>query len=334
MNRLKGVDPLIRLALVCVALWAGPAAAEPEWRGRPEDFADGLKLQQMVRGDIDGDGRSDAAMVLSEPFKTPQGEAFVRRHLVVVRQTQPGRFRLAARSTRALLRADEGGVFGDPLQPLAIRNRVLIVSHYGGSNWRWSYTDRLTWRQGQLQYIGRTDVSQFTGDGSLISRDTNLSTGDVIVRRQAGAATAHTDMHRFHEVQVVPATIAPTSPTLRDWDAPVTRLRAGVSRVRVQACTVGDTVYLRVAGHAGDEPRLRPFRKGEAPRPLRRIKQGDRWLAAYPLKGFRFVGDDELDHLPPLALQVGAQAYPITCRRKKTGGALTLADCLRSTPPD
>ncbi|MEB3330185.1 MAG: hypothetical protein VKQ33_13220 [Candidatus Sericytochromatia bacterium] len=320
--------------LVAPAHLAAAAGQPPDGALRLADLARGLQVEQVVRGDLDGDSRPDAALVLAEPAQTPSGRRIIHRHLLVALQTREGRHRPVARSRVALLRADEGGVFGDPLEGVTIRGRVLVVSHYGGSNWRWAHTDRFAWLGGQLRYIGRTDTTSFTGDGSAITRDTNLATGDVIVQRQAGRATPRTDRHHFHEIRAVPVASLPPWQGAADWEAPVTRLRRGATRLRVQACIAGDALFMRVAGAGRAVPTLRRAGPGPVLAPTRTWRQGERWLARYRLPDVPVGQDEVLDELPRLTLQYGAASFAVTLRRKGTPGGLTLADCVRAGKPD
>ena len=54
-------------------------------------------------------------------------------------QQEKGDYTLAVRNDEAVFRNNEGGVFGDPHEPVEVSEGSFTVSAYGGSNWRWAY---------------------------------------------------------------------------------------------------------------------------------------------------------------------------------------------------
>lgn len=92
-----------------------------------------------------------------------------------------GSFNLALSKADYILAADEGGVFGDPLVGLTInKKQAFSIEVYGGSNWRWGYTDTVQFRKGDFYVIGKESTSGWTGDGRFESKSENLITGEVV----------------------------------------------------------------------------------------------------------------------------------------------------------
>ncbi|RQS20305.1 hypothetical protein DIE03_33495 [Burkholderia sp. Bp8992] len=78
---------------------------------------------------------------------------------------------------------NDGGVMGDPYQPLDISHGSLLVRNYGGSSMRWGETWRVTTRNGQWIVAGWDEDSwnfRWDGGGSSESHTSvNALTGDV-----------------------------------------------------------------------------------------------------------------------------------------------------------
>lgn len=94
---------------------------------------------EVASADLDRDGRTDYVVVVA-PVRaagdTSGAEEVPRPLLVLV--AAPGGLRLAARSDRAVMCAECGGMMGDPFMGISARAGGFTVEHYGGSAWRWT----------------------------------------------------------------------------------------------------------------------------------------------------------------------------------------------------
>ena len=96
-----------------------------------------IEVLAMDMGDLTGDGAPEyAAAVQTENVIDGQ-----RERLVVVFRLQQGQWVLWQSSPSPILGSEEGGVLGDPFAGLGIQDQMLHISHFGGSNWRWSMDD-------------------------------------------------------------------------------------------------------------------------------------------------------------------------------------------------
>ncbi len=85
----------------------------------------------------------------------------------------------------AVLGADEGGVFGDPLEGLTVNKKgSLMLSFYGGSAWRWGMTFTIQFRKDNFYLVGYSDNYGWTGDLRWDTSDTNFLTGLIIKTHQ------------------------------------------------------------------------------------------------------------------------------------------------------
>lgn len=76
------------------------------------------------------------------------------------------------------LNADEGGVFGDPLNGISLNQKgSILMDFYGGSAWRWGHTYTIQFRQDNFYLVGYTDQYSYTLDGSFNGSDINFLTG-------------------------------------------------------------------------------------------------------------------------------------------------------------
>lgn len=96
-----------------------------------------------------------------------------------------GGFALAFSNDKMVMGGDEGGVFGDPLEGFEERKSGAIALHvYGGSAWRWSFTDVMQFRNGDFYVIGQDSYHGFTGDLRSDTKSVNLITGRVVETSQ------------------------------------------------------------------------------------------------------------------------------------------------------
>ncbi len=139
-----------------------------------------------ARGDLDKDGRTDLALIIESKEKMPEDRSWPgtdwstedeARTLVILFARKEGGYRLAVQDHRVILRAGEGGIMGDPLEGLLIRNGVVVLQYYGGSAWRWSIIAGFRYQGGAFHLIGYTRESFNIHTGEHEETDYNLSTG-------------------------------------------------------------------------------------------------------------------------------------------------------------
>lgn len=164
----------------------------------PEDWtelrdADGEPVR--VVGDLNKDGVQDAATVI-EKAVPGEGEA-PERALLIAFGKPDGSYKLSIIADHVLLRADEGGVWGDPFDGLEINRGSLVVSEYGGSNWRWYNRYRFRYQDADWFLIGMTSGTYFNGgeepEEQATEEDYNLLTGDYIIKGHEENGKAHVE---------------------------------------------------------------------------------------------------------------------------------------------
>ncbi|AXK40514.1 hypothetical protein [Crenobacter cavernae] len=128
--------------LSCLALLPAITLAEPV--AVPAELQPfvlkGYAPLALAKADLDGDGRDDYLLVLDKKTAGPDAarNSEDARPLLLIRRDEGGALRLAKRNDKLVLCAGCGGVFGDPFGGIEAKRKSFTVSHYGGSNWRWS----------------------------------------------------------------------------------------------------------------------------------------------------------------------------------------------------
>ncbi len=147
------------------------------------------KVLKSVQGDLNKDGLDDIAAVIEKEGNSSES---AQRILFIALQKPDKLYYLSIQSDKAILKADEGGVWGDPFSDLSIENGSLLITFYGGSNWRWEKIYRFRYQDNGWYMIGATIKSNFTGTYEATEDDYNLLTGDMIKIETSGEGTKKT----------------------------------------------------------------------------------------------------------------------------------------------
>lgn len=149
------------------------------WKILEKDKDNPIKAE----GDLNKDGIIDFAAIIE---KTTNTEEAPPRALIIAFGNKDNTYSLSINAEKVILRADEGGIWGDPFDSLSIDRGSVVVSDYGGSNWRWYNKYRFRFQNNDWYLIGATMGSYFTGTTTRENADEedyNLLTGDYIVRK-------------------------------------------------------------------------------------------------------------------------------------------------------
>lgn len=132
-----------------------------------------------VSGDLDMDGVNELVIAFT-PINDPSED--LPRKLIIYKMAD-NQWVVWKKSDQALLGSLEGGVMGDPFGEIVIKNGILIISHQGGSSWKWGHTDKYRYQDGEFYLIGYTSIA-----GRLCEYwkqvDFNLSTGKMVVKKE------------------------------------------------------------------------------------------------------------------------------------------------------
>lgn len=138
----------------------------------------------VVQGDLNKDGIKDVATVIEElEFDTEDAPL---RALLIAFGTANDSYTLSIIADKVILPSDSGGVWGDPFDSLQIERGTIVVSDYGGSNWRWYNKYRFRFQDNDWYLIGATMGEYYTGTQTPDTgneEDYNLLTGDYKIRK-------------------------------------------------------------------------------------------------------------------------------------------------------
>jgi hypothetical protein len=196
-----------------------PPLRVPEMAESPAAFVpNGWRLEQetLKEADLDGDGKADAAFVISNGgLNTDANEPTVVKHvLVLTLRGADGKLHRSLVNDGAVLDGDEGGVFGDPFQALSIERGAVVINHYGGSRDRWSFTHRYRFHEGQWMLIGLElgSTDSLDPENHYDDQEVNISTGEVSAREKGNSEGKKKMPERngeYYELEVMPVETAP-----------------------------------------------------------------------------------------------------------------------------
>ncbi|HAK45585.1 MAG TPA: hypothetical protein DCO79_06660 [Spirochaeta sp.] len=155
---------LLQSAILLVILSSCTTAAYTEGSSEEEDeqaegavfesyIPDGWSVLSSVEADFNNDALIDIAAILE---KSEDEDSLYPRTLIILFQNSMNSYTLSAATDTAVMRANEGGIWGDPFESLTVSGSDIVVEFYGGSNWRWynkynfTYRDNL-WRLSELR---------------------------------------------------------------------------------------------------------------------------------------------------------------------------------------
>lgn len=159
------------------------------------DFVlDGWKIEEMVRGDLNGDGKADLAIKLAHIEEGREGGIGGDRALVVVFD-DGAKWKRVAASKSILQCVDCGGAFYGVMPApagLTIDKGVIIIENEHGSR----NVDTSTYRfrydkaSGRFILIGYDFVDNDRGTGAWVNESTNYLTNVRIVKSGKGKRTS------------------------------------------------------------------------------------------------------------------------------------------------
>lgn len=154
----------ILLIIICLQIPVTFFAQQSAIRNSiPENYE--ILNEGITKGDLNKDGIEDVVLALSPVWEKVEGgleksgiDSIPQRLLIILFGTKTG-YEQSVITSKAIMCKDCGGIFGDPFAGIAIIGNVLEIYHYGGSNWRWSYTHKFRYQGNGFYLIGRKSIS-------------------------------------------------------------------------------------------------------------------------------------------------------------------------------
>jgi len=101
--------------------------------------ANGYEMLDYITGDLNGDKRADAILILRVPGEDTLLDDTPLRPLILLMRQPNGKLKQEKRSDNIIMCRHCGGLFGDPYEDTKIYDNGFTIDFYGGGNWRWSY---------------------------------------------------------------------------------------------------------------------------------------------------------------------------------------------------
>ena len=174
---------------------------------------DNWMVIETAKGDLNNDGTDDLAVVFESKKITDETRTYGDNNSEIIKETQKPRilaiffkdqstnsYNLSTQNNDFILRSEEGGKLGDPLNQIGIKDQQLYLRFQGGAEWRWElgYTFKFENKDWFLTSAINLYFNQNTGDmtervydfktrelfttvGNLHSRDiANRKTSEVL----------------------------------------------------------------------------------------------------------------------------------------------------------
>ncbi|AZI27041.1 hypothetical protein EA772_17505 [Pedobacter sp. G11] len=134
---------------------------------------------ETTTGDLNGDGRDDVAVIYESDKITDEARTYGDNNSEIIKETQKprilaiyfkdkvtGSYRLSTQNNDFILRSEEGGKLGDPLNQIGIKDQQLYLRFQGGAEWRWEmgYTFKFENKDWFLTSAINLYFNQNTGD--------------------------------------------------------------------------------------------------------------------------------------------------------------------------
>ncbi|TDG35831.1 hypothetical protein EZJ43_10770 [Pedobacter changchengzhani] len=105
---------------------------------------------ETAQGDLNNDGVDDLALIFESDKVIDETRAYGDNQSDIIKETQKPRilviyfkdkftgiYHLSVQNNDFILRSEEGGRLGDPLQQIVIKDQQLFLRFRGGAEWRW-----------------------------------------------------------------------------------------------------------------------------------------------------------------------------------------------------
>jgi len=105
---------------------------------------------ETANGDLNNDGTGDLAVIFESNKITDETRTYGDNNSEIIKETQKPRilaiffkdkstpnYHLSIQNNDFILRSEEGGKLGDPLNQIGIKDQQLYLRFQGGAEWRW-----------------------------------------------------------------------------------------------------------------------------------------------------------------------------------------------------
>jgi hypothetical protein len=140
-------------------------------------------ILDSVLGDLDKDSINELVVAYTIGVENDSLDVEGLARSLVIYKQENNKWNVWKTSEQALYDSKGGGMMGDPYGDMEIKKGVLHISHYGGSSWKWGFTDKYRFQNGDFYLIGYTSIAGKPCE-YWQETDFNLSTGKLLVKKE------------------------------------------------------------------------------------------------------------------------------------------------------
>ena len=148
--------------------------------GQEIPIPDNYSIVDSIEGDLDKDSIEELVVAYNVG---PENEIDGVPRELIIYKFENKKWTEWKKSSQALYGSSDGGMMGDPFGEIEIENGILLISQNGGSSWKWGFTDKYRFQDGEFYLIGYSSIA-----GKICEYwkdvDFNLSTGKVIIQKE------------------------------------------------------------------------------------------------------------------------------------------------------
>jgi len=150
-----------------------------------------LHVITTVKGDLDNDGIDEKVIVYETNESNDSGTI---RELQILKNHDK-KWIVWQKSRKAVRESRAGGPKGEPFEGIHIKDNILHIHFFGGSNWKWAYTDSYKFINNEFKLI-HYKYDFFHECDYWDSLDFNLSTGKAVAK--SGYEKCEQQKHEKH----------------------------------------------------------------------------------------------------------------------------------------
>ncbi len=133
------------LQLLCIS-FAVNAQDKPVLAEARSFIPTGYESLDYIPGDLNGDKRPDAILILKQPGEDSLDMDETQRPFILLISQSDGNLKQVLRNDKVVMCRHCGGVFGDPYEGTQINETGFSIFFYGGSSWRWASAYEFIWK--------------------------------------------------------------------------------------------------------------------------------------------------------------------------------------------
>jgi hypothetical protein len=163
-----------------------------------------------TRGDLNQDKLDDLALIFEFHAAVKEKRAYGDNTTDLITELQKPRilavyfknknstgYTLSLQNNDFILRSDEGGMLGDPLQPMTISENKIQLNFQGGGNWKWVLNYAFLYQNKEWYLAEANNLSTHKVTGEMSSKSYNFITKKVQVTESNAFSRSATN--RFTE---------------------------------------------------------------------------------------------------------------------------------------